>query len=276
MISCQTFALTGSPVQPLEIDGRIVGSHFASSGAKFCLLGNIVPPDMSVSPREQCRLLFERIELALRGADMTFRNVMRTWFYLHEILSWYADFNEVRSKFFVERGLLHRPYPASTCVGASNPLGAAIMCNALAIQRDDGEACVQEIESLLQCPAPDYRSTFSRAVEVTLPDCRSLYVSGTASIDRDGATAHVGDADRQIALTMEVVQSILRSRGMNWTDVNNAVAYCKNIGDIHLLFRYLERRGLRDLPLAITRADICREDLLFEVEAEASAGTRIE
>jgi enamine deaminase RidA (YjgF/YER057c/UK114 family) len=272
LVSSQTFAVSGVPVQRLEMDGRIVGSFYESDAAEFCLLGSVGPSDLSAAPRLQCRQIFELIETALSRVDMTFHHVMRTWFYLDRILSWYGDFNDERSRFFAERGILHGPYPASTGVGMSNSLGASVICSALAVRPKGGDVRLQEVDSPKQCPAPDYRSAFSRAMEMAVPGCRSLHVSGTASIRPDGVTAHVGDVDRQIELTVEVVRSLLRSRRMDWPDVNRAVAYFTDLRDLPRLIRCLENRGISGMPLAIARADICRDDLLFEMEVEAAAG----
>jgi hypothetical protein len=272
LVCSQTFAVSGVPVRRLEMDGRIVGSLYESESAEFCLLGSIAPSDTSLSRRAQCRQVFERIETALSSVGMTFNQVMRTWFYLDRILSWYGDFNDVRSTFFAGSGILHGPHPASTGVGMSNPLGAAILCSALAVRPKGDDLRLHEVESPVQCPAPDYRSSFSRAVEIAAPGCRSLHVSGTASIGRDGFTAHVGDVDRQIDLTMDAVRSLLLSRRMDWPDVNRAVAYFADLRDLPRLIRCLESRGISGLPLAIARADICRDDLLFEMEVEAAAG----
>jgi enamine deaminase RidA (YjgF/YER057c/UK114 family) len=272
LVSSQTFALTGVPVRRLEMDGRIVGSLYESDSAEFCLLGYVAPPDVSSSCRAQCRQVFERIEAALGSVDMTFQHVMRTWFYLDRIISWYGDFNDVRSTYFAGNGMLHGPHPASTGVGMSNPLGAAILCSALAVRPKGDNIRLQEVESPVQCPAPDYRSSFSRAVEIAAPGSRSLHVSGTASIGRDGLTAHIGDVDRQIELTLEAVRRLLLCRRMDWPDVNRAVAYFADLRDLPRLTRCLESQGISDLPLAIARADICRDDLLFEMEIEAATG----
>ncbi len=64
----------------------------------------------------------------------------------------------------------------------------------------------------------------SRAVEIEFPDHRRLYVSGTASIKPTGETAFVGDTEKQVALTMEVVFEILKSRNMDWSDLVRADA----------------------------------------------------
>ena len=65
------------------------------------------------------------------------------------------------------------------------------------------------VPSPLQCPALDYGSSFSRAVELVAGDHRRLFVSGTASISPEGHTLHVGDVDAQVARTMEVVEAML-------------------------------------------------------------------
>jgi enamine deaminase RidA (YjgF/YER057c/UK114 family) len=102
-----------------------------------------------------------------------------------------------------------------------------------------------------------------------MPDHRRLLVSGTASIDPQGRTAHAGDVEAQTDLTMRVIHAILESRGMGWSDVCRAVAYVKHAKDAPVLGRYCAAHGIPPLPLVVTKAEICREDLLFEVEVDA-------
>jgi len=269
-VSCQIFALSGAPVRRLESAGRIIGSVYESEFAEFCLMGSLLPSGQSLSRSEQCRRLFETMEAALGGAGMNFHHVVRTWFYLDRILSWYDDFNAVRTAFFTKRGMMPGSYPASTGVGMTNPQGAAILGSALAVRPKGKDFTVKEVDSTLQCAASDYKSSFSRAVEMAMPGCRTLHVSGTASIGRDGGTVHVGDVDGQIELALQAVRDLLLSRGMDWPDVNRAVAYCADLRDVPRLARCLERQGVTELPLAVAHADICRDDLLFEMEVEAA------
>jgi len=159
--------------------------------------------------------------------------------------------------------------PASTGIGAGNCAGAAVAAEALAIKPKNDSVRIQQVTSPLQCPAPDYKSSFSRAVEVLFCDHRRLYVSGTASIERSGATAHVGDAAKQIALTMEVVEAILESRRMSFSDVSRAIAYFKDMDDAPLFDAYCQKQHLSLLPIAVAHGDICRDELLFEIELDA-------
>lgn len=267
----QAYAISGSAVEPIHLDGRIVGGMFEDDYARYCLLGDIRSSDTSDSRSEQAQQAFEKIESALRLAEMDFSNVVRTWMYLNELLCWYDKFNTVRTQFFAERGVFDGVVPASTGIGVGNPVGAALITDVFAIKAKNDSIRVQMVASPLQCPADDYKSSFSRAVEVILPDHCRLYVSGTASIGPGGQTAHVGNTKKQISRTMEVVESILESRRMSWSDVCRAVAYFKNIDETSLFDKYCKDNSLPALPIATAHSDICRDDLLFEIEVDAVA-----
>jgi len=159
--------------------------------------------------------------------------------------------------------------PASTGVGGANAARAALTADAYAIASHNRAVRITSVPSPLQGPALEYGSSFSRAVEMEMPDHRYLWVSGTASINQRGETAHVGDVGAQIDWTMRVVEAILESRRMGWDDVSRAVAYVKQ-GKMGTVFqKCCAERGLRDLPVVTTENDICRDDLLFEIEVDA-------
>jgi enamine deaminase RidA (YjgF/YER057c/UK114 family) len=209
-------------------------------------------------------------EKALAAAGMEFGDVVRTWFFLDSILEWYGDFNGTRDAFFRPRGVFDGLVPASTGMGGRNPAGAALEMGLLAVRPSRLDSLdVRAVPSPLQGPALDYGSSFSRAVEADFPDHKRLYVSGTASIDREGRTVLVDDAAGQVEHTMNVVQAILESRGMGWEDVTRAVAYFKKDGTLDDFEADLEARGIRSLPCATICNDVCRDELLFEIEVDA-------
>jgi enamine deaminase RidA (YjgF/YER057c/UK114 family) len=115
-----------------------------------------------------------------------------------------------------------------------------------------------------------YGSSFSRAVEVGLPGSRRVLVSGTASIAPSGESVHLGDVDRQVARTVEVVEAILTSRGMTLDNATRAYVYFKYAKDAPAFQRYCDGRGL-SLPAIVAAMDVCRDDLLFEIELDAAA-----
>ena len=130
--------------------------------------------------------------------------------------------------------------------------------------------CVQALPSPLQCPALQYGSSFSRAVEVAMPDMRRVFVSGTASIAPGGETVHVGDVLAQTARTCEVVEAILASRQLGWEHVTRATAYVRHAADAGVFEQYRDRAGLPPLPVVVAHNTICRDDLLFELEVDAA------
>ena len=75
--------------------------------------------------------------------------------------------------------------------------------------------------------------------------------------------------DAQIDLTMRVVQAILESRGMRWQCVTRAVCYLKPGEDASAFWRYCQRQGIAQLPAAVLYNDVCRDELLFEIEVDS-------
>ena len=271
----QVYAISGVSVQPVRLDGNIVGGVFEDDDATYCLLGDLRPTDTSCSRTKQSRATFEKMGAALGTIGMDFSNVVRTWLYINEILSWYDEFNIVRNRFFDERGVIEGVVPASTGVGVANPAGAALVAEVFAIKAKSDNVRVCAVASPLQCPTTNYKSSFNRAVEVVLPDHRRLYISGTASIGPDGKTVYVGDVQKQIARTMEVVGAILQSRRMSWEDTSRAIAYFKDIENAPLLDKYRRENRLPHMPIAVAHGDICRDELLFEIELDAVSAQKI-
>jgi len=68
---------------------------------------------------------------------------------------------------------------------------------------------------------------------------------------------------------MDVVFAILESRHMDWADVTRALAYFKHAHDAHLFEQYRKDNQIPDFPVVIAENDICRDDLLFELEVDA-------
>ena len=258
----------GNCGRPILDRGRTIGTRYETDNAEVCFLEEIAPEN-SKAPREaQTLSIFETIERVLLAEGMEFKHLARTWFYLDRILDWYDAFNRARTPFLQARGAFEGLMPASTGIGMPNRFGAAAVAGAMAIRCKNG-ASVREVPSPLQCPALDYKSSFSRAVEIERGGRRELYISGTASIEPGGKTAHVGDTKKQIELTMQVAAAILESRKMDWNHCTRAIAYLKNAADAPLFTEYLRQHGLEKMPLTWMHADVCRDDLLFEIELDA-------
>ncbi|NLN93765.1 MAG: endoribonuclease L-PSP [Candidatus Hydrogenedens sp.] len=265
----QLWAVSKITLEPIHLENQLVGMHYEMDGARWCRLTGLLPGDLAASRKEQTRSLFDSLEKALARAKMRFSQVARTWFYNHDMLEWYDDFNEVRTAFFEERTIFDQLVPASTGIGCRNGAGAALTAGLVALESGEQSLAPVAIPSPLQCPSIEYGSAFSRAVEFGSPSLRRLLISGTASIEPGGKSIHFGDMERQIHLTLCVVQAILRSRGMNWSQVSRAIAYFKDAADAPLFAKCMTARGIAPIPVLLAHTDICRDDLLFELELDA-------
>lgn len=271
----QIHAVSGVPVETVFLGAKPVARVYEDKFAKYCVVGNVLPSKPGAPRKAQALDAFKALEKALAAAGMAMPEIVRTWFYIDDILSWYGGFNAVRGEFFKKRHMAGSSAPASTGVEGKNPAHAALVVSALAVKPKARGAAVRALPSPLQGPAPAYGSLFSRAAEISTPAYRSLFISGTASIEAGGKTIHQGDADAQIAYTMKVVGALLGSRGMDQSDVTRAIAYFRNARDIPAYERYRERAGSSALRPLLLQSAICRDDLLFEIEVDAVSGKRL-
>jgi enamine deaminase RidA (YjgF/YER057c/UK114 family) len=160
--------------------------------------------------------------------------------------------------------------PASTGIEGRSPRGAWCTLDLLALQARGGTSLRRKrLHSRRQNEATEYGSAFARAMEVALGDARYVFVSGTASIDDRGATVHAGDFERQAGKTLEAVAALLEDAGARFSDVGQATAFLANPCDARSFDRIVERSELGGVPLVTTVADVCRHDLLFEIDALA-------
>ncbi|MCK5604268.1 endoribonuclease L-PSP, partial [Candidatus Pacearchaeota archaeon] len=209
LLSMQPIAVSGINTSPIVIDNQVIGRWYEDDYARYCWLGNILPQDKGASRENQSHSVFQVMNTALSQCDMQFTDIVRTWYFLDHLLDWYDGFNRVRTKFMTENGVFKKFVPASTGIGSANPFGAALIVSAIAIKPKTDLFSIKTVPSPLQCPALDYKSSFSRAVETTCPTHRFLYISGTASISTKGMSMYRDDVARQIKLTMQVVESLL-------------------------------------------------------------------
>ena len=217
--------------------------------------------------RPQSDRMFEIANEAVRAQGATFPEVVRTWLYLDDIDRDYAALNDSRNAFFKQEGV--RRLPASTGIGAGTaPSGNLGLLDAYALLNPE----IAEIE-IMKTPtlneAPEYGAAFSRGMRMTLPETTYLFISGTASVDEQGATVHLADIRPQIDRMLVNIEELLRPHNATWGDLTQATTYLKS-ADYQDVFRELcVEHGLAEAPNTIVEADVCRPNLLCEMEAIA-------
>ena len=118
-------------------------------------------------------------------------------------------------------------------------------------------------------------SSFSRGLAFELNGYKILLISGTASVDENGKTIHIGDFRAQCWRTYSNITSLLESEGMTWQDIVRTTCYLRDIERDYKDFNEIRTaffNWLRLDPLPAStgiQARLCREDLLVEIDAIA-------
>jgi enamine deaminase RidA (YjgF/YER057c/UK114 family) len=244
------------------------GRILRTPGCTLITLSCISAPQAG-NNKEQARIMMEKGEAVLKQFGADFLSVPRTWMWLKDILSWYDEFNKVRNDFFTERGLIgdgtRQSMPASTGIGLGPDNGSHCAMDLVGVVEPADCTEYLQVTGKQHC-ALNYGSAFSRASKSISPAGQVVYVSGTASINADGATTHVGDAAGQINATIENVRAVLSEMQCSEKDLVHAIAYCKTT-EVEQVFNSI--KGNLDWPWITVICDICRPDLLFEIEAAA-------
>lgn len=122
-------------------------------------------------------------------------------------------------------------------------------------------------------------SSFSRGLRMDLRGAATiLWISGTASVDEEGKTIHVGDFRAQCWRTWRNITELLRSEDATWQDVMRTTCYLRDIERDYRDFNeirthFLRMQSLDPLPASTgIQARLCRDDLLVEIEAIAILG----
>jgi enamine deaminase RidA (YjgF/YER057c/UK114 family) len=118
-------------------------------------------------------------------------------------------------------------------------------------------------------------SSFSRGMRIDLNGLTILLISGTASIDENGVSVHVGDFRAQMHRMLSNVTGLLANEGCTWHDIVRTTIYLRDIDRDYDAFNeertaFFKKLGLDPLPASTCiQAHLCRPELLVEMEAIA-------
>lgn len=241
---------------------------------------------------------FEQIRSLLGSVNLRFDQVIRTWLYLGGIVEGegteqrYRELNRARSDFYRDipflagrlPGSLREPvYPASTGIGIE---GRGIMMSAIALATDRKDIIAIPLENPRQTAAYDYAAhyspqspKFSRALALSCGDYATIFISGTASIT-NSETRHLGDAVAQTNETLDNIAALISEENLHrhglpglGTSLDGLAlvrVYIKRQADYAGIRAACERR-LGEMPTIYAVADVCRPELLVEIEGIAFA-----
>ena len=96
-------------------------------------------------------------------------------------------------------------------------------------------------------------SSFSRGLRIDLNGLVILLISGTASIDENGQSVHVGDFRAQMRRTLYNITGLLQAEGATWKDIVRTTCYLRDIERDYAAFNeertaFYKKQGLDPLP----------------------------
>jgi hypothetical protein len=237
---------------------------------------------------------FRKLKLVLDTLELNFDTIVRQWNYVGEILDLssanvrtmqnYQIFNEVRNSYYTRYRNCSN-FPAATGIGM-NSVHVGIDCYSIGNQsniqvisvsnpkQEDSYQYGQDVlvgDAIVHKQAPQ----FERAILLKSEASSKLIISGTAAIIGQ-KTIGIGDVVQQTKTTIDNIEALVsRTNLMNhcsnpeeYPDKYGYLrVYVKNRNDIGVV-RSVCEEYFGNVPTTFVQADICRDNLLVEIEAE--------
>ena len=267
-----------------------------ASGDKLVIgngIGNDSHPKNITGDAEKVFGIMDKI---LRKEGLDFSHVFRQWNYIEDITTvetdrgnrqHYQQFNNVRSDYY-SRADFKMGYPAATGIGIR--AGGVIISffaaspgkyHTLAVENPLQKAAFHYTEEVLVGDAEFPGSCkctpkFARAKLLVNHESRQVFISGTASI-REEVTIEENDVARQTEVTLDNIQKLISRETLlttHWTEreltqITFIRVYIK-YPEHHPAVKEICGRRLPGIPGIFVVSDVCRENLLVEIEALAS------
>jgi hypothetical protein len=252
-------------------------SVLENEAGRFLFAGGFQGNNLNTSIELQSAEVFRLIGELLTFENFPVRSITRQWNYIERITSvsegnqHYQSFNNARSVFYGKTGW-ENGYPAATGIGTN--LGGVLVDFDAAVFTSPS-AFATPIDNPLQVAAHAYSTSvlipahkqkatpkFERAKSMTFGNRQLIYISGTAAIRGEESLRGVGLA-HQLQATME---NIVLLTGPARPIILRV--YLKNRDDYVEAERLMNEYGL-NIPLSYMKADVCRDELLIEIEGIA-------
>lgn len=250
--------------------------------AKFLFIGGMRCSNLSLPILEQADFTFGRIRAILNWEGFPIHAIVRQWNYIERITDMdhgrqhYQDFNDARTAFYHETDWADG-YPAATGIGMQ--AGGVVI---------DLDACLNApthaIDNPLQIAAHQYTREVlvGEAKQVTTPKFeraksvgQHIYISGTAAIR--GEETLETDIEQQTVATIENIAYLISPDNLHRYGQKEVKETA-----LHYIRVYLKEATMLDqarevinrynsvFPIIYTLADVCRDNLLIELEGCAT------
>lgn len=264
------------------------------------VFADIRPSQRPVGAYRRSLDAFHALERELKSFGFSAEDLFRTWLYQgHLVLpegdsQRYKELNRARTDFFEDREFLSallpgnfkgpkvpKVYPASTGIGTED---GDLVIGALSLSTERKDVIAVPLENPHQVSAFDYAEVYSpqspkfaRAMGLKIGRSTKIFVSGTAGIT-DSESRFENDPVAQSELTLENIAALISGENLRKHGIENANAnlddllaarvYVKRSADYESIRSLCEKRCPKT-PILYTIADVCRPELLVEIEAIA-------
>ncbi len=213
---------------------------------------------------------FNTLERALRkrGGKVA-DNCLRTWIYCRDVDNNYAGLVKARRELFQQYGLNENTnYISSTGIEGQceDPHRLIDMDSYCIFGLEAGQVEYMHALDHLS-PTSAYGVTFERGTRIIFGDRSHYYISGTASIDRNGEIVHPGNVSAQTTRTIENIKALLNNHDADLNDLKLAVVYLRDDKDAPLVEKGLQILLPDNLPRLMVKAPVCRPGWLVEIDA---------
>ncbi len=207
--------------------------------------------------------------LAKKGMDVA-NNCVRTWIFVRDVDTNYGGVVKGRRDYFDSIGLTpDTHFIASTGIaGFQADPQQLVRMDAYSV-RGLKEGQIQYLHAYDHLsPTALYGVTFERGTAVTYGDRKHVFISGTASIDKEGKVLHVDNPEKQTERMLENVDALLKEAGASFEDIAYSLVYLRNAADYPRVRAVLQRDCPALDPIYVL-APVCRPTWLVEMECMA-------
>lgn len=248
-----------------------------NADGRFLFAGGLHGDVINFGIQQQSAEVFHMMGEVMRREGFPVNCIIRQWNYIEQITRFdgpdqhYQMFNNARADFYGKTDWSNG-YPAATGIGA-NLGGILVDLDAAVFARP--ECYATPIDNKLQIAAHAYSDQvleaaqqkkatpkFERAKSMTFDDRRIVYISGTAAIRGEESLVGVG-LGRQLHITMENIDQLIGKAKLKMLRV-----YLKEKSFYEEARELLEGYNL-NIPISYMWADVCRDELLIEIEGIA-------
>ncbi len=293
-------------IEDKDSDTRVLFKNFHetpytvvnSSQGKEVYAAGICAKNPDSSLKSQVEESYKLMDEILTAEALSFSDIVRQWNYVENIVQVdqvenkpvqnYQLLNDTRSVYYAQSDFKNG-YPAATGIGmnyggillefyAVKPLKKVNIIPIKNPKQVDAYHYSQEvlvgdsIRKLQQKATPK----FERAKYISLNGHKIVFISGTASIHNE-KTIGINNIEEQTLVTIDNISNLVSGNNIEnsvTTEITGTLKYSflriyiKDSSDLAVV-KDICSKQFKDIPISYLIADICRDDLLIEIEGVA-------